>query len=121
MLGEGPLRQRRRLGARCVEEADLGVAVLELFHDLLGHLAAAGNVGEIIGHFAEHVRRAVGEKEDGSVGGRRLSEGHAVVFHANRRWGGWGCDLMYAGGCAAVFVVGSVAAEMVRFWAVGSA
>jgi len=28
---------------------------------------------------------------------------------------------MYAGGCAAVFVVGSVAAEMVRFWAVGSA
>ena len=68
-LQEGPAGERWAFGEWCVAEADLGVAVLELFDDVLRHGAAAGDLVEVGGHLAEDVGRAVGEEKYGGFGG----------------------------------------------------
>ncbi len=65
-LAEGPAGEGWALGERGFAEADFGIAMLELFDDGGGHGAAAGDALEVFGHFAEDVRSAVGEEEDGS-------------------------------------------------------
>ncbi len=68
-LAEGPLGEGWGFGAAGFGEADLGVAVLEFFDDLGGEGAASGDFAEVFGHLAEDVGGAVGEEEDGVVGG----------------------------------------------------
>ncbi len=68
-LGEGPLGEGRRLGAEGFGEADLGVAVLELFDDLVGKRASSGDLVEVLGHLAEDVGSSVGEEEDCGLAG----------------------------------------------------
>ncbi len=65
---EGPAGEGWAFGERFFLEADLGVAVLELFDDFFGEGAAAGDLAEVLGHLAEAVGGAVGEEEDGGVG-----------------------------------------------------
>ena len=67
-LGEGPAGERWRLLAGDFLEADLGVAVLELFDYGIGEGAAAGDFAEVLGHLAEGVGGSVGEEEDSVVG-----------------------------------------------------
>jgi hypothetical protein len=63
-LGEGPPGEGWGLGARGIGEADLGVAVLELFYYFVGQGSAAGYFAEVLGHLAEDVGGSVGEEED---------------------------------------------------------
>ena len=64
-LLEGPASEWRTFGERRLLEADLGVAVLELFDDGLGQGPAVGYLGEIFSHLGEDVGGSVGEQEDG--------------------------------------------------------
>jgi hypothetical protein len=66
-LAEGPVGEGRPFGQRLLFEADLGVAVLELLDDVLGHGAAAGDVTEVFRHLAEPVGCAVREEKDGGL------------------------------------------------------
>ncbi len=71
-LAEGPAGEGRappRVPAGVVAKADFGVAVLQLFDDVRGHGAAAGDFVEVLGHVAQLVRGAVGEQEDGCLCG----------------------------------------------------
>jgi hypothetical protein len=75
-LGEGPLRKRRRFGARSFAETDLGVAVLKLFHNFWREGTTAGHFGEVFGHLAEDIGSSVGEEQDCSGVGL----GHAWII-----------------------------------------
>ena len=56
------------LGERAVAPgfADLGVAVLDLFDDMLRHGAAADDVAQVLGDFVDGAGRPVSEQEDGA-------------------------------------------------------
>ena len=68
--GEGPTGERWWFFAGDFLQADLGVAMLEFFDDLVGEGAAASDLGEIAGHFTEDVGGSVGKEENSSGGGR---------------------------------------------------
>ena len=69
-LPQGPAGEGRAFGEGFIAEADGSVAVLELGDDLFGEGSAAGDAGEIVGHFAENVGGSVSEEEDGAGVGR---------------------------------------------------
>ena len=73
-LAESPACEGWTLGEWSFAEADFGVAVLEFFNNSGRHWAAAGYFLEVFGHFAEDVRSAVGEQEDGG------GVGHAYFY-----------------------------------------
>jgi hypothetical protein len=83
-LGEGPAGERRSFGAGRFAETDLGVAVLQLFDDLVREGAAAGDLGEVFGHLAEDVGGSVGEKKDGC--GRALPSSSREAMRWSRSW-----------------------------------
>jgi hypothetical protein len=75
-LREGPAGERWSFVAGGFAESDLGVAMLKFFHNFFWKAAAAGDFGEVFGHFAEDVGRSVGEEQDGCGVGL----GHAWII-----------------------------------------
>src|SRR5215472_1552320 len=81
-LCKRPPCQRWRFRGRRVAEADLSVAMLELFDDLVRQRTPACNIAEVLSHLAKHIRSAMCEQQDRATIAHRVPNSftHSTVL-----------------------------------------